>query len=301
MATNDGLNNSLAGQTGTGQYVGDTNAILVTPNIGAATGTSINLSSSTTINGAIDDDTMATASASTVATSESIKAYVDTQVAGAGGGLQSVQVFTSSGTWTRPSGITKVFVLCQGAGGGGGGAFSTEAIAGGGASGGLGQKLVDVSAIPSVTVTVGSGGAGGVGDNNGSTGGTSSFGAHVSATGGVGGIRTNSTGQTGGSGTGDTGPLGGTATGGDVNVAGNSGNRGTFAMNTAADPTFSRIGATGQGANSTFGGGGQRGLLGGSGYAARGYGAGGGGGYCNSTPARNGGAGSGGIVIVYEY
>lgn len=59
----------------------------------------LTLNGSTAIDGVIDDDTMATASATTAATSESIKAYVDAAVA-AGGGLQSVQVFTSNGTWT---------------------------------------------------------------------------------------------------------------------------------------------------------------------------------------------------------
>lgn len=77
MATNDALNNSLSGQTGTGQYVGDTSPTLVTPNIGVATGTSLNLGSSTNITGMIDDDTFATASANLAASSESIKAYVD--------------------------------------------------------------------------------------------------------------------------------------------------------------------------------------------------------------------------------
>ena len=47
---------------------------------GAATlDTSLNIAASTTVNGIIDDDTMATASDTTLATSESIKAYVDAQ------------------------------------------------------------------------------------------------------------------------------------------------------------------------------------------------------------------------------
>lgn len=82
MATNDALNNSLAGQTGTGQYAGDTSPTLVTPEIGVATGTSLNLGSSTTITGMIDDDTFATASSNLAASSSSIKAYVDTSGSG---------------------------------------------------------------------------------------------------------------------------------------------------------------------------------------------------------------------------
>jgi hypothetical protein len=47
---------------------------------GAATlDTSLNIAASTTVDGIIDDDTMATASDTTLATSESIKAYVDAQ------------------------------------------------------------------------------------------------------------------------------------------------------------------------------------------------------------------------------
>ena len=40
--------------------------------------------------------------------------------ASASAGFNSVQIFTSSGTWTRPAGITKVVIEVQGAGGGGG-------------------------------------------------------------------------------------------------------------------------------------------------------------------------------------
>ena len=81
MATNNSINLSLSGQTGTGSLVGSNTPTLVTPVIGAASGTSINLGSSTTIDGFIDDDTMATTSATTGATSESIKAYVDANTA----------------------------------------------------------------------------------------------------------------------------------------------------------------------------------------------------------------------------
>jgi len=56
-------------------------------------------------------------------------------------GLASVQVFTSSGTWTRPSGITKVIMEVQGAGGSGsaGGYYNN------GSAGGYAKKLLDVS------------------------------------------------------------------------------------------------------------------------------------------------------------
>ena len=40
-------------------------------------------------------------------------------------GVQSIQVFTSSGTWTKPSGITKIKIIGTGGGGGGGAGGST--------------------------------------------------------------------------------------------------------------------------------------------------------------------------------
>jgi hypothetical protein len=42
MTTNNSVNTSLAGQTGTGNFVGATSPTLVTPTIGAATATSVN-------------------------------------------------------------------------------------------------------------------------------------------------------------------------------------------------------------------------------------------------------------------
>lgn len=68
-------------------------------------------------------------------------------------GLASTQVFTSSGTWTKPSGVTKALVFVTG-GGGGGAVFSA------GRGAGTAISLRDVSSISSVTVTIGSGGSG---------------------------------------------------------------------------------------------------------------------------------------------
>ena len=56
--------------------------------------------------------------------------------AAAGGGLASQQVFTASGTWTKPSGITLVKVTVVGGGGGGGGNTSGANNNGGGGGGG---------------------------------------------------------------------------------------------------------------------------------------------------------------------
>lgn len=96
---------------------------------------------------------------------------------GGGGGVQR-QVFTSSGTFTPPAGVTAVDVTCIGAGGGGGGggggvgSFYTHATnkfninTGFGGGGGGGGEYVYRQAVPvtpgsPVTVTVGAGGTGG--------------------------------------------------------------------------------------------------------------------------------------------
>jgi hypothetical protein len=117
----------------------------------------------------------------------------------AGGGMASVQVFTSSGTWSKPSGINLVRVQLVGSGAGG----RNWGPAGG--AGGYSEKLIDVSSIASETVTVGAV------PSTGGAGNTSSFGSHLSATGGA--IP---------SGAGNGG-LGGTGTGGNINIDGGGG------------------------------------------------------------------------------
>ncbi len=87
---------------------------------------------------------------------------------GGAGGIKSVQVFTSSGTWTRPSNITKVMVYVTG-GGGGGGLYAT------GLDASTSIKLIDVSGISTATITVGTGGAGAAYGTTGSAGGSSSW------------------------------------------------------------------------------------------------------------------------------
>jgi hypothetical protein len=110
-------------------------------------------------------------------------------------GFGNMTVLTSNTSWTVPTGVTKCKVTVVGAGG----AFQDGNAAGGG--GGTSIKLVTgLTPGGTVSVTVGLG-------VNGSTGGTSSFGSHCSATGG----RYGSVGY------------GGTGTGGDLNMRGGSG------------------------------------------------------------------------------
>jgi hypothetical protein len=104
-------------------------------------------------------------------------------------GFTSMQVFTSSGTFTVPSGVTRVLVEVLGGGGGGGRNADDSKFGAGGGGGGYARKLVTgLSAGGTVAVTRGDGGAKAEsGGTSGSSGGSSSFGVHVSASGGAGG------------------------------------------------------------------------------------------------------------------
>jgi hypothetical protein len=121
-----------------------------------------------------------------------------TSAAAPAGGFGNMEVFTSSGTFTVPAGITKVKVTVVGGGGGGG----TTVSGSGGGGGGTAIKVVTgLTPGGTVTVTVGGGGA------LANSGGTSSFDAFCSATGGsVGGT------------SGGVGGNGGTGSGGDLNI-----------------------------------------------------------------------------------
>lgn len=118
---------------------------------------------------------------------------------GGGGGTPiDVQVFTSSGTWTKPAGspvTTRPACIGGGAGGASGrrGAAGTARSGGGGGQGGGWSDRVIFSSLlgATETVTIGAGGAGGAAvasnDTNGlpgTIGGNSTFGSWVSARGG---------------------------------------------------------------------------------------------------------------------
>ena len=108
-----------------------------------------------------------------------------------GAGSTSVQ-FTSSGTWTAPSGVSHVFISAVGGGGGGGGGSGGTSQSGGGGGSGafIDRVMVDVTPGNSYSVTVGDGGTGGTSTVDGNNGTASSFVADnvtVSVNGGSGG------------------------------------------------------------------------------------------------------------------
>lgn len=195
------------------------------------------------------------------------------------------QVFTSSGTWTKPAGCIGVKVTVVGGGAGGGIASAADYTAGGGGgAGGMAIQWITAGLGATETVTVGSGGA------SGGAGGSSSFGSHCSATGGTDGT------DDGGGATDSNlaGGAGGVGSSGDINIAGGRGRVGIIANSLVS---------AGDGGDSPLGGGGGKGGLSANAAGTPGttYGAGGGGGGGGVAGAGAGGAGKAGIVIVEEY
>ena len=182
------------------------------------------------------------------------------------GGLTG-QLFTSTGTFTIPTGITRVKVTLVGGGASGGGDNGT-AGSGGGAGGSVISWLTGLT--PGNTISVSAIGAGGSpSTGNGNSGGTTTVSSGtqtittMSATGGTGGSAgQGSSGGNGGSGSGGTFNINGG--GGQLSGGGGSGNGGNaifggngWATTSGANPGYQGSGgsgAKGGGANSGTGG-----------------------------------------------
>jgi hypothetical protein len=124
-------------------------------------------------------------------------------------------VYTGSAqTYTKPLDLVAALVRVYG-GGGGGSLYDGvgPVYQAGGGGGGFSEKyILNASIGATETVTIGAGGAGAtVAGNNGSAGGTTSFGAHCTATGGGGGTN------------GSAGGAGGAGASGNINLTGEAG------------------------------------------------------------------------------
>ena len=105
------------------------------------------------------------------------------------------QEFTSSGTFTKASGVNYIYVEAIGAGGSGaGGNFGGDGAQGGG-GGAFVSGLFRASEVGATeTVTIGAGGTT-VTANSGNNGGATSFGSLLTAKGGLGGLKNNTAGR----------------------------------------------------------------------------------------------------------
>ena len=125
--------------------------------------------------------------------------FVNKGAAGGGTLTLTLREYTAGDTWSKPTGLVMVEVVCVGAGGGGGAGSRTASgvVARGGGGGGGGTvsyaQVLAASLASTETVTIGAGGGGGAAvtaDNTGgaagSSGGSTSFGSHCVAPGGVG-------------------------------------------------------------------------------------------------------------------
>jgi hypothetical protein len=219
---------------------------------------------------------------------------------GTGEGFTSVnvQVLTASGTYTPTSGMVYCVVENVGGGAAAGGSEATgssqSAPAGGGGGGEYALGVFDAATIgASQAVTIGAGGIAVSGNNPGGNGGTTSFGALLTALGGIGGSGAAfSAGATS-----NSGGLGGSGgTGGDLRFPGVYGGDGYFSGS-------DQMGHGGAGGGSRYSGGvKQNDTVNSAGSNGIGYGCGGSGSYnLGVTTARAGGNGSPGLVYITEY
>lgn len=204
------------------------------------------------------------------------KEYADAlDTGGSSSYIGGSQIFTSSGTFTVPSGVTSVRVSMCGGGGAGGynsGGSSGTWRGGGGAGGSVLEEPVAVTPGSTISITIGSGGNGAVSPSTSGT--ASSFGSHITC--GGGGSTTNS-----------SGGIRGSVTGASRNFSGDGYGAGSSSY-------WKQSGA---GGDCPFGSG-ASGLYSGDGKPGLGYGSGGSGGASIDSGDDDGGDGAPGICIV---
>lgn len=216
-------------------------------------------------------------------------------------------VFTSNGTYTPPPELLYAQVICVGGGGGSGGRGATaanqNAIGCGGAGGGTAIKTFSRSdLLPSVSVTIGSGGSAGPASANfGGTGGNTTFDTSTPLVGNGGGGGRGVVGASiviGTAATGFTTPTGGSGSGGDINLQGGACGWSQTALSSGISQAA--LGSPGNSFLSNVAGTGPRN----GGAAIPGTLYGGGGPTCwnsRSQSARVGNVGGQGVCVIYEY
>ncbi|HUB11002.1 MAG TPA: hypothetical protein VMB34_03520 [Acetobacteraceae bacterium] len=194
-----------------------------------------------------------------------------------------VQTFTQSGIFVVPSGVAQVEVEVWGGGSGSFASISgmpTYGGSGGGSGGGYARKrITGLAPGQSISVVVGAGGIGGTVQGGAATaGGSSSFGAYVSATGGCLNYLSSPTSPQNGA------TPSGNGIGGDVNLAGSAGQ--VAILNAGG-----MGGAAPMGGSQNSGTSGVAGIFPGGGAAGAGTGT-------NGTTPYAGAAGASGLVVV---
>ena len=167
-----------------------------------------------------------------------IEEYSDASAQLVGEKLVSHQLFTGSGTWTKPANVTKIRVYVHGAGGSSSEGGSSGAAPGGG-GGGCAIAIRDVTSVTSLNYTA-------VSFDTGAVTGTAMGGGN--GTNGVGD-------STGG---GNSWTTGGTGTGGDINLTGSRGGNHQSGVGGHGAGPFGSYGAGGsaRGTGTTVNGGG---------------------------------------------
>jgi len=199
---------------------------------------------------------------------------------GFGSGIQS---FTASGNFVVPAGVTQVEVEVWGGGAGSYASVSgtpSGSSSGGGSGGGYARKrITGLTPGQSIVVVVGSGGNyGTIGGGSATSGGTSSFGAYLSATGGSLNCLASVTSPQNGA------TPAGTGVGGDVNLVGSAGQAAVLSQGGMG-------GAAPMGGSQNSGTSGVAGVFPGGGAAGAGTGS-------NGNTPYNGAAGALGLVVV---